>query len=82
VGVLWFKANLDSSRASGFIFDLEIHEPYRRKGYARQAMLELEKVARGMGLRQLALHVFAYNDRRGRCTRAWVTVEPKSAERI
>ena len=62
VGVLWFKANLDSSRASGFVFDLEIDEPYRRRGYARQAMLELEKVARGMGLRQLALHVFAYNE--------------------
>ena len=62
VGVLWFKANLDSSKASGFIFDLEIDEPYRRKGYARQAMLELEKVARDMGLRQLALHVFAYNE--------------------
>jgi ribosomal protein S18 acetylase RimI-like enzyme len=62
VGVLWFKANLDSSRASGFIFDLEIHEPFRRKGYAHAAMLELEKVAHEMGLRQLALHVFAYNE--------------------
>ena len=59
VGVLWLKTNLDSSRASGFIFDLEIHEPYRRKGYARQAMLELENVARDMGLKQLGLHVFA-----------------------
>ena len=62
VGVLWFKTDLDSSRGSGFIFDLEIHEPFRRKGYARQAMLELENVARGMGLRQLGLHVFAYNE--------------------
>jgi ribosomal protein S18 acetylase RimI-like enzyme len=62
VGVLWFRANLDSSRASGFIFDLEIDEAFRRKGYGRAAMLELEKVAREMGLRQLALHVFAYND--------------------
>ena len=62
VGALWFRANLDSSKASGFIFDLEIHEPFRRKGYARAAMLELEKVAREMGLRQLALHVFAYNE--------------------
>jgi ribosomal protein S18 acetylase RimI-like enzyme len=62
VGVLWFRANLDSAKASGFIFDLEIDEPFRRKGYARQAMLELEKIAREMGLRQLALHVFAYNE--------------------
>jgi len=61
VGVLWFKSDLDSSRGSGFIFDLEIHEPFRRKGYARQAMLELENVARGMGLHQLGLHVFAFN---------------------
>jgi ribosomal protein S18 acetylase RimI-like enzyme len=61
VGVLWFKANLDSARASGFIFDIEIHEPFRRKGFAREAMLELEKIARQMGLKQLGLHVFAYN---------------------
>jgi ribosomal protein S18 acetylase RimI-like enzyme len=62
VGILWLKTDLDSSRGSGYIFDLEIHEPYRRKGYARQAMLELENVARGMGLRQLGLNVFAFNE--------------------
>jgi ribosomal protein S18 acetylase RimI-like enzyme len=62
VGALWFRANLDSAAASGFIFDIEIHEPYRRKGYARQAMQHLEEIAREMGLRQLELHVFAFND--------------------
>lgn len=62
VGVLWMKTDLDSSRGSGFIFDLEIHEPFQREGYARQAMQELENLARGMGLRQLGLHVFAHND--------------------
>lgn len=61
VGVLWLKTDFDTSRATGFIFDLEIHEPYRRRGFARQAMQELENVARGMGLRQLGLHVFAHN---------------------
>jgi ribosomal protein S18 acetylase RimI-like enzyme len=62
VGVLWFRSDLDSAKASGFVFDIEIREPFRRKGYARQALLELEKVAREMGLRQLGLHVFAFND--------------------
>jgi len=62
VGVIWFMSDLDSSRGSGFIYDIEIHEPFRRRGYARQAMLELENVARGMGLRQLGLHVFANNE--------------------
>lgn len=62
VGVLWLKTDFDSSRASGYVFDLEIHEPFRRKGYARQAMLELENIARGMGLCQLGLHVFTHNE--------------------
>ncbi len=61
VGVLWLMVNLASPRPSGFIFDLEIDEPYRRKGYAREAMLELERLARQMGLRQLGLQVFAHN---------------------
>ncbi len=60
-GVIWLKVSLDSSRPSGFIFDLEIYEQFRRKGYARQAMLQLEEVARGLGLQQLGLHVFAHN---------------------
>ncbi|MFH1183595.1 MAG: GNAT family N-acetyltransferase [Chloroflexota bacterium] len=62
VGVLWLNSRLVSSRPSGFIYAIEVNEPLRRKGYARQAMLELEEVARGMGLKQLALHVFAHND--------------------
>lgn len=61
VGVIWMQATLDSPRPSGFILDLEIDEPFRRKGYARQAMLQLEAVALGMGLQQLGLHVFAHN---------------------
>jgi ribosomal protein S18 acetylase RimI-like enzyme len=62
VGALWFRANLDSARPSGFVFTLEIYEPFRRKGYARRAALELEKVAREMGLKQLVLRLFAYNE--------------------
>ena len=62
VGVLWFRANLDSATPSGFIFDIEIDESHRRKGYGRQAMQQLEEIAREMGLRQLELHVFAFND--------------------
>ena len=62
VGVLWFRANLDSATPSGFIFDIEIDEPHRRKGYGREAMQQLEEIARKMGLRGLELHVFAFNE--------------------
>jgi len=61
VGMIWMKAELDSPRPSGFVFDLFIDERFRQKGYASQAMLQLEEVARGLGLQQLGLHVFAHN---------------------
>lgn len=61
VGVLWIMVSSDSAKPSAFIYDIEITQAHRRKGYGREAMLELERVARQMGLRQLALHVFAYN---------------------
>ena len=62
VGVIWMSATMNSPRPSGFILDLEIDEPFRRKGYAKEAMLELEEIARRMGIQQLGLHVFAHND--------------------
>ena len=62
VGVVWMKIDLSSQKKpSGIIFDLEIDPPYQHKGYATQAMHELEKIALGLGLVQLSLHVFAYN---------------------
>ncbi len=63
VGAIWMKVDLSSQKKpSGFIYDLEIDEPHRHKGYATQAMLELEKIAAGFGLVQLGLHVFAHNN--------------------
>ena len=42
VGVLWFKANLDSSRASGFIFQLEIKNLHMHKAiYFFRNMIKL-----------------------------------------
>lgn len=61
VGVIWLEADSQSPKPDGFIYDLLIYEPYRRQGYATQAMLALEDEARGMGLQALYLHVFAHN---------------------
>jgi GNAT superfamily N-acetyltransferase len=38
-----------------------IEEAHRGQGYGRQSMLALEEKAKGLGLRTLALHVFAHN---------------------
>jgi RimJ/RimL family protein N-acetyltransferase len=44
-----------------FIYDIEIYEPFRRRGYASQALLAAEDKARELGLKAIALHVFGYN---------------------
>ena len=61
VGVLWLFANVAAARPSGFIYDLFIEEEFRRRGYARQAMLAVEDKARELGLASIGLHVFAHN---------------------
>jgi ribosomal protein S18 acetylase RimI-like enzyme len=57
VGFLW----LGTLGQRAFIYDIEIYEPYRRRGYASQALLAAEDKARELGLKAIALHVFGYN---------------------
>ena len=60
VGVLWLGVN-PRMQDAGFIYDLEIDEPFRRQGYATAAMKALEEKARQLGMAKLALHVFGHN---------------------
>jgi len=62
VGMVWMRAELDRPVKSGFIFDVEVVEKYRGKGYGKQAMLLIEEIARELGITRMGLHVFAYND--------------------
>lgn len=62
VGMIWMRAELDRAVKSGFIFDVEIKEEFRGKGYGKQAMLLIEEKARELGIKRMGLHVFAYND--------------------
>jgi ribosomal protein S18 acetylase RimI-like enzyme len=57
VGVLW----LAIEPRGGFIYDLEIDAPFRRRGFAEQAMRLAEQVARERGAAKLLLHVFGSN---------------------
>lgn len=60
IGILWIEAQ-QSPVPTAFIYNIEIGPEYRRRGYARQAMEQLEDVARQLGLRQIRLHVFGHN---------------------
>lgn len=59
VGMLWMKH--EAPHPHGFIFDIELDEKQRGKGYGKQAMLALEEFGKGLGLETIGLHVFAYN---------------------
>jgi len=61
VGVIWLKADPNHPSKSGFIFDIEIREAFRGKGYGKQTMQLMEEKSRELGLNSIGLHVFASN---------------------
>ncbi|MCR8641270.1 GNAT family N-acetyltransferase [Paenibacillus sp. N1-5-1-14] len=58
VGVIWMALKPNNK---GFIYDIKIKEDYRGRGFGKQAMGEIEKVAKEYGLKSIGLHVFAHN---------------------
>lgn len=63
VGDLWFaERTSDFDATVAFLYSIEIAEPFRGRGYGRQAMLLLEDEARSRGLSHIALNVFGGNE--------------------
>uniref|UniRef100_A0A7C2ATB1 GNAT family N-acetyltransferase n=1 Tax=Pseudomonas graminis TaxID=158627 RepID=A0A7C2ATB1_9PSED len=62
VGSLWLGVVEDPPLpAKLFVYDLEIHLPFRRQGLGRQALNAVEAWALDRGIRRLELNVFADN---------------------
>ncbi len=62
VGILWLARVDDAPPDSAFIYDFEIDEDRRRRGYGRLALRALDETARELGFRSIALHAFGFND--------------------
>ncbi|WP_395359714.1 GNAT family N-acetyltransferase [Streptomyces sp. YH02] len=61
-GFLWTgRIELEPGRWAAFVFDIEVDEAQRGRGYGRALMLLAERVAREAGETLLGLHVFAGN---------------------
>lgn len=58
VGMIWLAQHPNDK---GVIFDIHIWEGNQGRGYGKQAMKEIENVAKGLGLKNIGLHVFAHN---------------------
>ena len=61
VGLLWWAEAEKAGRPEAYVYNITIVEAARRRGYARAALLELERVAHAHGLQGLSLHVFGHN---------------------
>ena len=61
VGVIWFAVVIKHGQRSAFVYDVEIHPPYRRQGHAFRAFQALEPVVAALGLSSLGLRVFGHN---------------------
>ena len=63
VGVIWVGVITSKQVRRAHVFDIFIDEPYRRMGYAKQAFQAIEGCVRELGLSEISLHVFGYNDK-------------------
>ena len=62
VGVLWLAERDSGGRRVYWIYDVEIDERHRGRGYGRAAMLLAEEEAKRRGLSRIELNVFGGND--------------------
>jgi ribosomal protein S18 acetylase RimI-like enzyme len=62
VGYLWLAEREQHGQRTLFVYEIEINEGQRGKGYGRATMLLAEDEARARGLSQLQLNVFGGNE--------------------
>jgi GNAT superfamily N-acetyltransferase len=62
VGVLWFADQRIGLQRIAFVYEVQVFEQFRRRGYARAGMLALEEKVRELGIEKMALHVFGGNE--------------------
>jgi GNAT superfamily N-acetyltransferase len=62
VGHLWVVERRDAYEPTLVVYDIDVDEPYRGRGYGKAAMVFAEEEARRRGLTRIAVHVGARND--------------------
>jgi RimJ/RimL family protein N-acetyltransferase len=61
VGVVWLAVQDTGVGRSVWIYDIQIHEPFRRRGHGTEALRAVEKRAAELGAEKVELHVFGHN---------------------
>ena len=61
VGTVWFALRDSGVGRSVWIYDIIIHEGFRRRGYASRTLELVEDMAKKLGARSVRLHGFSHN---------------------
>lgn len=61
VGTLWLAVRIRGGRPEGYVYDIEVAEKHRGRGYGRATMLAGIEKARELGAESVGLHVFGHN---------------------
>jgi len=61
IGMVWFAVKDQRAVKTTFIYDFNIREDLRGKGYGRKTLEKVEELIQQMGIGKVSLHVFGYN---------------------
>ena len=61
IGILWISPRESGVGRSAWIYDIIVHEQFRRRGYASRILHLVEDKARELGANKVELHVFGHN---------------------
>lgn len=61
IGMAWFALRERRGKKSAFIYDFQIEEPYRGKGYGASSLRAVEEAAAAMGALRISLNVMGWN---------------------
>lgn len=61
VGVVWFVLQTTGNGRAVWIYDVQVFDRFRRRGYATRALRATEQRARELGADRVQLHVFGHN---------------------
>ena len=62
VGHLWLVERRDGYEPTLIVYDVDVDEPYRRRGYGKEAMIWAEEEGRRRGLTRISLRVGVRNE--------------------
>lgn len=60
IGMIWLARTVSEE---GFIYEISIDDQFQGRGFGKEAIKQLEEIAKVLGMKKIGLHVFGHNQR-------------------